>query len=71
MQSRLFSRLPVGGVTSSFLLRNVAMYSLAYSRARSLASSSILLRNVAMSRSGSQAVRRVSRRVSRTVSRSL
>ena len=38
---------------------------------RSVASSSFLLRNVAMSQSGSQAVRRVSRRVSRTVSRSL
>ncbi len=38
---------------------------------RSVASSSFLLRNVAMSQSGSQAVCRVSRRVSRTVSRSL
>ena len=38
---------------------------------RSVASSSFLLRNVAMSQSGSQAVCRVSRRVSRTVSQSL
>ena len=38
---------------------------------RSVASSSFLLRNVAMSQSGSQAVCRVNRRVNRTVSRSL
>ena len=38
---------------------------------RSVASSSFLLRNVAMSQSGSQAVCRVNRRVNRTVSRPL